>query len=265
MFSRLRNRFGIPGVISVIALVFATMGGAYAANGSDGSGDSKASASAVKKGSKGPRGPRGPRGPKGPAGPAGQQGPQGSQGPQGPAGAPGLQGLKGAPGAAGATGATGLNGAAGPTGATGATGSDGSAGATGATGATGPAGGFAAALPSGETLTGSWGLSTMLGSSVTMDTYSFSIPLAAALDENHVKYLPASHAGTTECPGKNDSPDAAPGYLCVFEGASMGNTPNPTIYDPLTPGVTPGAGKTGFLVIDPTVGLVTGTWAVTAP
>ena len=32
MFSTLRTRFGIPGVISVIALVFAMLGGAYAAN-----------------------------------------------------------------------------------------------------------------------------------------------------------------------------------------------------------------------------------------
>jgi hypothetical protein len=32
MLSPLRNRFGIPGVISVIAFVFAMLGGAYAAN-----------------------------------------------------------------------------------------------------------------------------------------------------------------------------------------------------------------------------------------
>ena len=32
MFSTLRTRFGIPGVISVIALVFAMFGGAYAAS-----------------------------------------------------------------------------------------------------------------------------------------------------------------------------------------------------------------------------------------
>ena len=47
MFSPLRNRFGIPGAISVIALVFAMFGGAYAA--SDNSGGGKATASAKKK------------------------------------------------------------------------------------------------------------------------------------------------------------------------------------------------------------------------
>ena len=31
MFSLLRNRFGIPGVISVVVLVFAMSGGAFAA------------------------------------------------------------------------------------------------------------------------------------------------------------------------------------------------------------------------------------------
>lgn len=91
MLSFVRNRFGIPGVISVIALVFAMIGGAYAANKSGETG-SKASASKTK---------RGPKGPKGPAGPAG---PQGSVGPQGPVGATGSAGKDGAPGAPGAPG-----------------------------------------------------------------------------------------------------------------------------------------------------------------
>jgi len=48
MLSPLRNRFGIPGVISVIALVFAMFGGAYAAsNSGDGpTASGKATASA---------------------------------------------------------------------------------------------------------------------------------------------------------------------------------------------------------------------------
>ncbi len=43
MFSTLRTRFGIPGVISVIALVFAMFGGAYAASNSSGGGKATAS------------------------------------------------------------------------------------------------------------------------------------------------------------------------------------------------------------------------------
>ncbi len=102
MFSTLRNRFGIPGVISVMALVFAMFGGAYAASNSG-----KATTSAKAK--KGPRGPKGATGPAGPAGPAGPQGPKGDQGPageegeQGPKGAPGAPGPKGDPWTAGGT------------------------------------------------------------------------------------------------------------------------------------------------------------------
>ncbi len=88
MFSPMRNRFGIPGAISVIALVFAMMGGAYAAT-NNGGGKAAASKSKAKKG---PRGPKGATGPAGPAGP---------QGPAGPAGASGKDGANGAPGANG--------------------------------------------------------------------------------------------------------------------------------------------------------------------
>jgi hypothetical protein len=87
----LRNRFGIPGVISVIALLFAMLGGAYAAsNSSDGG---KATASAKAK-----RGPRGPKGATGPAGPAGPQGPAGPNGKDGANGSAGIQGSQGLPG-----------------------------------------------------------------------------------------------------------------------------------------------------------------------
>ena len=96
MLSPLRNRFGIPGVISVVALVFAMLGGAYAANNS---GDGKATASAKAK-----KGPRGPKGATGPAGPAGPVGPQGAAGVNGKDGANGSNGSNGAPGSAGAPG-----------------------------------------------------------------------------------------------------------------------------------------------------------------
>ncbi len=88
MFSPLRNRFGIPGVISVIALVFAMLGGAYAANNSSGGGKATASAKAKK-------GPRGPKGATGPAGPAGAQGPAGANGKDGANGANGSNGASG--------------------------------------------------------------------------------------------------------------------------------------------------------------------------
>jgi hypothetical protein len=132
MFSTLRTRFGIPGVISVIALVFAMFGGAYAASNSSGGGKATASKSKAKKG------PRGPKGATGPAGPAG------AQGPAGPAGAKGDAGANGANGATGATGATGLKGTTGAAGPTGPEGSPWTAGGT---------------LPSGKTETGTWSIS----------------------------------------------------------------------------------------------------------
>jgi hypothetical protein len=87
MLSPLRNRFGIPGVISVIALVFAMIGGAYAAS-SDNGGKATSSAKAKK-------GPRGPKGPKGDTGPAGAQGPAGPAGAKGDTGANGNNGTAG--------------------------------------------------------------------------------------------------------------------------------------------------------------------------
>ena len=91
MFSIFRNRFGIPGVISVIALVFAMMGGAVAAS-NGGSGNATASAK------KGPPGPRGPRGKTGATGPAGAQGAVGPAGPKGDTGSAGAPGKTGEPG-----------------------------------------------------------------------------------------------------------------------------------------------------------------------
>lgn len=88
MFSIFRNRFGVPGVISVIALVFAMMGGAFAASNG---GSNHATASAKK-------GPRGPRGKTGATGPAGAQGPVGPVGPKGDTGSPGSNGKNGEPG-----------------------------------------------------------------------------------------------------------------------------------------------------------------------
>ena len=103
MLRRLRNNFGIPGILAIGGLVFAMIGGAYPASG-DGGGKATASA---KKGKTGKRGPRGPRGFKGAAGPAGPAGPQGPAGPGGPAGAKGDAGAKGADGADGDPGADG--------------------------------------------------------------------------------------------------------------------------------------------------------------
>ncbi len=88
MFSTLRTRFGIPGVISVIALVFAMLGGAYAASSND-SGKATASKAKVVKGPRGPKGATGPAGPQGPSGADGKDGASGSNGKDGASGTDG--------------------------------------------------------------------------------------------------------------------------------------------------------------------------------
>jgi hypothetical protein len=158
-------------------------------------------------------------GPAGPKGDNGSNGSDGAQGPQGPVGPEGPTGPKGATGPAGATGATGPSG--GPTGPTGpeGTGATGPTGATGETGATGPVslhggcgaeeaiieieesgnivcgeaggGGLPVALgeKKEETETGAWYGETNGSGKVELPA-SFSIPLAADLDQEHVKFNP---------------------------------------------------------------------------
>jgi hypothetical protein len=197
MFSTLRNRFGIPGVISVIALVFAMFGGAYAASNSSDGGKATASAKAKK----GPRGPKGATGPAGPAGPVG---------PAGPAGA------KGDAGAAGATGATGPAGPAGPKGATGATGPAGAAGKDGETG-------FTETLPPGKTETGVWAYSeyNLPPQGEVQIPISFPIPLAEGSEKAF--FLSEGETSKQEgegfeagCTGSVEHPTAPGGTLCVY-------------------------------------------------
>jgi hypothetical protein len=258
MFSTLRTRFGIPGVISVIALVFAMFGGAYAASNSSGGGKATASAKAKK-------GPRGPKGATGPAGPAG------AQGPAGPAGAKGD------------AGANGSNGGAGPTGPTGAAGAKGATGAAGATGATGFSG-FTETLPAGKTETGTWSFS-IPSNTHFVETYnpiSFSIPLASAelgaqkaffFDWEKVENGEFGSSGCHwEREGGGAAPEATvPGTLCIFEQYGEQEDVENISVVPAGEPAQPGFGAAGaFLYVKTKSGGTIGsygfgTWAVTAP
>jgi hypothetical protein len=277
MFSTLRTRFGIPGVISVMALVFAMFGGAYAASNSSDGGKATASAKAKK----GPRGPRGATGPAGPAGPAGPQGPAGAKGDTGAAGS---NGSNGAPGAAGQsvkaeteppfgncgdvegvklTSTSGTNYVC--------NGVDGAIGAQGPEGDPWTAGGT---LPAGATETGRF---NAVGRPDEKDgrlvAVSFPIPLAAALDGDHAHFVPLSEQGgsVTACPGSTENPKAASGHLCVYEEI----TPSPdegfestfeVIINSLLQG-EPGANVNGavlvYKVTKAPLSLIAGSWAVT--
>jgi hypothetical protein len=246
MFSPLRNHFGIPGVISVIALVFAMFGGAYAASNNGG----KATASAKAK-----RGPRGPKGAAGPAGPAG---------PQGPAGANGKDGAIGAAGEKGDPGTDGTNGKSAETASF--TGSKGTCGSgqggievksasptafvcNGKEGSPWTAGGF---LPHGKTETGTWatgmgGAGPEEGTSVSQQLVpiSFTLPLEEAPELTFVWLWPRGlfaeefspevvegileEAAENGCPGfEGGIPQADPGHLCVYAANTLGLEPTGT-------------------------------------
>jgi collagen triple helix repeat protein len=231
MSSMLRTRFGIPGVIATIALVFAMTGGAFAAKYLITS-TKQISPSVLKK-------------LKGAAGPAGAAGAAGAQGPAGPAGTAGVNGKDGATGAKGATGTTGATGATGATGVTGATGFS----------------GFTETLPSGKTETGAWSV-TVAGLGGAFAALPFSIPLASELDNTSVHIAP-----NAKCPGTAAEPKADMGHLCVYVngGGFIGGPAAPEAVLKASSGAA-GASKTGaVLLVEGSEAIGFGTFAVTAP
>jgi hypothetical protein len=220
LFSTLRSRFGIPGVISVTALVFAMFGGAYAASNS--SGDHKATASAKVK-----RGPRGPRGAKGDTGPVGLQGPAGSQGDKGDTGSAGAS--------AEATSFSGVKGSCTEGGIEVKSAKPATLVCNGVKGANGTTG-FTKTLPSGKTETGSWGAVTTTQvpeETILISSISYPIPLAAPSE--HVAFLNFEETeGSTTTPVEGcefevESASAVPvapaGTLCVFTTLQEAGTP----------------------------------------
>ncbi len=282
MLSPLRNRFGIPGVISVIALVFAMLGGAYAATNNGGG---KATASA--KGKPGPRGKTGKTGPAGPAGPAGPQGPAGPAGAKGDAGDPGAPGSPGSPGAPGAAGKNVVATNELPGGNCEFGGSkfvvegsvtphfacNGEEGAPGPTGDPWTAGGV---LPPEATETGVWSVTSKgatVGETVAFASLSFPIPLSGELEEAETHVIgkeegegEASENLPAGCTGNVKSPAAEPGNLCVFVGIVFGSLNSPEI---LKDFASKGAGTAGgflrFTGLSSEGVFGTGSFAVTAP
>jgi Collagen triple helix repeat (20 copies) len=282
MLSPLRNRFGIPGVISVIALVFAMFGGAYAATQS---GVHYKKTKVVK----------GPRGPKGPAGPAGAVG---ATGPAGPAGAKGDAGAAGANGSNGASvtsteSTTTIDGThcVGVGGSKFVSVSGSTYACNGKEGKAGKAGSpwtVDGTLPSEATETGSWSTPLKEVGGEGVSPISFTIPLQNALDASHVHHIDATgkeivfnieaeefeEKTVPECPGTAAAPEADPGHLCVYTGDYVGSDGRIAgIYDPSAANAISsdvrGAATTGAMLVvfgfEPTTYFGWGTWAVTAP
>lgn len=226
----LRNRFGIPGAISVVALVFALVGGAYAAGGSGGDAGASAKKSAKKK-SKGVTVAQVRKIAKQEARKFANSNP-GPQGPQGLPGAAGAQGPKGDKGSDGSNGSNGSNGVSVGTEAEPPFGNCGeqegvkltSAGGTnyvcnGAPGVAGPQGDpwtAGGTLPPGATETGAFSAFSGDEAAAAFTTISFLVPLAGALDESHAILVDAG-GGDPTCTGTVANPTAPSGYLCVYE------------------------------------------------
>ena len=278
MLSPLRNRFGIPGAISVVALVFAMLGGAWAA-GNSGKGATTSAKVKAKRALRGPKGLTGPQGPVGPRGPAGVNGKDG------------VNGSDGTPGADGGSlvtreieiGEVDCNGFGGIEVEAEGSGQvekvcNGEEGMAGAAGAPGPAGSpwtAGGTLPVGATETGTWTVNSGgLVNQLVIGAISFPIPLAAVLDSSHVHYSTEANfadfdqagPGTVGCAGTTAVPTAPSGNLCVYKAASVGTFAS--IAKATTPtNTTLGADVSGaainFKTAAPNAGVSAGTWAVT--
>jgi hypothetical protein len=177
-----------------------------------------------------------------------------------------LKGNTGKTGATGAAGATGATGAAGPQGLKGEAGSKGETGSKGGQGEPGP---FVSDVPSGNTITGSYGFETpATGTQFVGTNVSYPFPIAKLPTES--VFVGIGKTEPTHCPGGTaESPKAAAGYLCVYRGYELdlgAGAPEITNHS----GFRNGKGDNyGFLVEDTSSATGTaideGTWAYTAP
>jgi hypothetical protein len=263
MFSTLRTRFGIPGVISVIALVFAMIGGAWAANNSGGD-QSKATASAKKKSKRGPRGPKGPAGPQGPQGEAGPKGDKGDAGSNGQNGNDGNNGNDGVDGKSVTTGAALPSECPVVGGSTVEVEGVPASKKAICNGEDGDPWSVGGVLPSEETLTGTWG--GFFGPTGVQFPISFPLPVEPAPEPIYV-----TGASASGCPGViSGVPEADPGKLCVYSGPEFGDLEagfDPPLFVKPTLPEELGAISTGtlmFTLCEEPQCQRTGTWAVTA-
>ncbi|HEY1689057.1 MAG TPA: hypothetical protein VGF95_09370 [Solirubrobacteraceae bacterium] len=261
MYSAVRRHMSATTVLAVIALVFAMSGGAYAASKYLITSTKQISPKVLKSlrgkagakgvaGAAGPAGPAGPQGPAGATGATGPQGPEGKEGPQGPKGEEGPAGKEGSPWTADGT------------------------------------------LPAGSTETGAWsasGFAPKGNSEFDYSAISFNIALPAEVEPEDTEFITYEFAtktrakvyegngkeitpSTANCPTEFeeiDEPQAAPGYVCVYESFGEG-VAVPPVGLLLHPDFfrLAGAGPTGTIIRleipEEEAADATGSWAVTA-
>jgi hypothetical protein len=285
MLQKLHQKLGTAGfVLSIVALVAALGGGAYAASGGLTGKQKKevkkiSQTEAKKFATAGPQGPAGAPGAKGDAGAAGANGTNGTNGAAGAS-------VTGAPIAAGGACGVGVTGVKYTLGSTSTDVCNGKNGTNGTTG-------FTETLPPEKTETGIIGFATtFFGSGPEKSKkeafpISFPIPLSAGAEVDAVLVL-ANQDSVAGCPGRGGAgsfppgagevytpgiPEAEPGFLCIYENGREGVS---QVTNPFIPvnnegaweGV-PGVSSTGTVI---EVGCPPeeectwrATWAVTAP
>jgi len=263
VISRIHQKLGTAGfIISIVALVAAIGGGAYAASGGLTSKQKSEVAKIAKKYA-------GPAGPIGPQGAAGAKGETGSAGSNGTNGSPGEKGERGEKGEKGSTGNAGepvtivpLNKneggcAEGGTKFVNATGEGHACNGAEGSGGGGP---YPETLPSGYSETGFWESQGEKGFvfspfEAAVATISFPLPLATPPTETVVIDADATDQEKTDCPGEVEDPKATPGFLCLYVKFPLGAT-----VTVLNSGVLP----FGAFILLPKTEEVVGTWAVEA-
>jgi hypothetical protein len=228
MLSRIHERLGTAGfVISIVAVVLALTGGAYAAGKLNATQKKEVEKIAKKF--------------------AGKPGANGAPGLAGPAGA------KGDTGTAGANGTNGVSVTGKPIPTSSASCSH--HGGTELTSATGTekicngATGFTETLPPEKTETGTWAITVPPGTEyyLTRVSISFPIPLVAGLPASAVHFVESGEAAPAGCEGGTaTNPAAEPGNLCVYAGGPLIIDEFEGIFKPDSTGA--GAGPTGALV-----------------
>jgi hypothetical protein len=241
MFSSACRRLGAPGVIAIIALVLAMVGGAWAANG--GVIITKLSQISPKVKSQ-LKGQTGPVGPVGPAGPAGAQGSKGDAGKEGNQGKEGKQGksvviASEAKGANCKEGGQSFEVEGSSVKSYACNGSPWTAGGT---------------LPKGATETGAW-FARMQGSEapfVGVGVIDLPVPLATELSGTNAIVVKEGAVPPSQCddgvsPAAGPThPEADSGFLCVFVAAEE-ETPGYSVVKIASSGV--GVSTAGAMVI----------------
>jgi hypothetical protein len=279
VISRIHQKLGTAGfIISIVALVAALGGGAYAASGGL-NGKQKKEVEKIAKKYAGKPGANGATGATGPAGPAGAAGAKGEAGAKGDKGETGNAGGAGTPGKSVTVSAIAAGGAK-CEGRPGAEVKQEGAGSGTAVceGSPWTAGGT---LPSHKTETGTWSATfvsvTEVNKPGALASISFPIQLEAGgaafvFTEEQVE---KEEFGASGCSGELDLPVAPPGVLCVFTTSEANNGQvSGSLLIRTAPGRPEVFGPTGAILYGftltgtaehPARMSYSGTWAVTAP